>query len=55
MDQWIYKNNKDEIMMTEYMNNPNSIMDIKTIPINNSKYEHPFEYMAYNITSKINQ
>ena len=55
MDQWIYKNNKDEIMMTEYMNNPKSIMDVKTIPINNSKYEHPFEYMAYNITSKINQ
>jgi hypothetical protein len=55
MDQWIYKNDKDEIMMTEYNNNPNSIMDVKTVPINNTKYEHPFEYMAYNITNKINQ
>lgn len=53
MDQWIYKNNKDEIMMTEYINNPNSIMDVKTTPINNSKYEHPFEYMAYSITQMI--
>ena len=53
MDQWIYKNNKDEIMLTEYMDNPNSIMDVKTIPINNTKFEHPFEFMAYNITNDI--
>ena len=53
MDQWIYKNNKGEIMMTEYINNPNSIMDVKTIPINNTKFEHPFEFMAYNITNII--
>jgi hypothetical protein len=28
-------------------------MDVKTIPINNSKYEHPFEYMAYDITNHL--
>ncbi len=53
MDEWIYKNNKDEIMMAEYFDNPTSIMDVKTIPINSSKYEHPFKYMAYDITNHI--
>ena len=53
MDKWIYKNNKDEIMLTEYMDNPNSIMDVKTKPINNTKFEHPFEFMAYDITNNI--
>ncbi len=53
MDEWIYKNKDGQIMMAEYMDNPKSIMDVKTIPINNSKYEHPFEYMAYNITHDI--
>jgi hypothetical protein len=54
MDQWIYKNNKDEIMLAEYMDDPKSIMDVKIIPDNNSKFEHPFEFMAYDITNKIN-
>lgn len=53
MDEWIYKNKDGDIMMAEYMDNPKSIMDVKTIPINNSKYEHPFEYMAYDITNDI--
>jgi hypothetical protein len=54
MDEWIYKNNKGEIMMAEYNDNPSSIMDVKTHPIDNYKYEHPFEFMAYNITNDIN-
>ncbi len=53
MDEWIYKNNKDEIMIAEYNYNPISIMDVIIKPVNNSKYEHPFEYMAYNITNNI--
>ena len=53
MDEWIYKNNKDEIMIAEYNYNPTSIMDVIIKPVNNSKYEHPFEYMAYNITNNI--
>jgi hypothetical protein len=54
MDEWIYKDKDGNIMMAEYIDNPKSIMDVKTIPINNSKYEHPFEYMAYDITNHIN-
>ncbi len=54
MDEWIYKNKNDEIMMAEYYENPKSIMDVNIIPNNNSKYEHPFEYMAYDITNDIN-
>jgi hypothetical protein len=53
MDQWIYKNKKGEIMSTEYNDNPNSLMDVKTIPIDNTKFEHPFEFMAYDITNNI--
>ena len=39
--------------MAEYYDNPKSIMDVNIKPNNNSKYEHPFEYMAYDITSNI--
>lgn len=53
MDEWIYKNKNNQIMIAEYNNNPTSIMDVKIQPIDNSKYEHPFEYMAYDITSNI--
>jgi hypothetical protein len=53
MDEWIYKDKDNNIMMAEYLENAKSIMDVKTIPINTSKYEHPFEYMAYDITNHI--
>lgn len=53
MNEWIYKNNKDEIMMAKYISEPKSIMDVKITPNNNSKYEHPFEFMAYDITNKL--
>lgn len=53
MDEWIYKDKNGNIMMAEYYTNPKSIMDVKTIPIDSSKYEHPFEFMAYDITNNI--
>lgn len=53
MDEWIYKNKNGDIMMAEYFDNPTSIMDVNIKPNNSSKYEHPFEYMAYDITSDI--
>ncbi len=49
IDEYIYKNNKDEMLRSIYKNNPKSILDVEIIPINNIKYEHPYEYMAYNI------
>jgi hypothetical protein len=55
MDEWIYKNKNNEIMMAEYNNDPKSIMDVHIKPNNTSKYEHPFEYMAYHITSDIHK
>ncbi len=55
MDEWIYKNKNDEIMMAEYYDNPKSIMDVNIKPNNSSKYEHPFEYMAYDITNHVIQ
>ncbi len=53
MDEWIYKNKDNQIMIAEYNNNAKSIMDVSIKPNNSYQYEHPFEYMAYNITSNI--
>jgi hypothetical protein len=46
LDNWIYKDNKQNIYKAIYNNNPLSIEDIKYIPINNQSYEHPYEKMA---------
>ncbi len=54
MDEWIYKNKDNQIMIAEYNKNASSIMDVNIQPNNTSKYEHPFEYMAYDITNNIN-
>ena len=40
-------------MMAEYKENAKSIMDVNIKPTNNYQHEHPFEYMAYNITNNI--
>jgi hypothetical protein len=53
MDEWIYKNKDNQIMIAEYNENASSIMDVNIKPNNSSKYEHPFEYMAYDITKLI--
>ena len=54
LDDYIYKNKNGQIMITIYKNtSPNSIQDTLTMPINNSTYEHPLEFMAYNLTNKI--
>jgi hypothetical protein len=53
IDDWIYRNENNEILNAEYINNPKSINDVIYKPINNHIYEHPFEYMAYKITDDI--
>jgi hypothetical protein len=52
LDNYLYKMG-DSIMMSVYNKNANDITDITTYPINNSKYEHPFEYMAYTLSNII--
>jgi hypothetical protein len=49
LDNWIYKDNKNNILKATYNNNPSSIEDIKYSPINVQSYEHPFEKMAIEI------
>ena len=55
MDLYIYKNKNGDVMKATYKTNANTISDVNIVPINNYMYEHPFEYMAYNITKIINQ
>ncbi len=54
LNDWIYLDKNNNIMMTCYNNDhPSSIIDTKTQPINSSYYEHPYEYMAYNLANII--
>ena len=51
-DNKIYsKSNK--LFLSIYNKNPKHINDVIYYPINKSKYEHPFEFMAYNIENHI--
>ncbi len=52
LDNYLYKMG-DSIMMSVYNNNANDITDITTYPINETKYEHPLEYMAYTLSNII--
>ncbi len=49
LDNYIYMNSNKQIMKAEYIDNPYTINDVIIEPINDYKYEHPLEYMAYNI------
>jgi hypothetical protein len=55
MDNYIYMNKNGEIMKSLYNDNASSISDVTIYPINSYMYEHPFEWMAYNITNNINK
>lgn len=54
LDNWIYKDNKENIYKAVYKDNPSSIEDIEYKPIDNQSYEHPFEKMAIEIENKYN-
>lgn len=54
MDNWIYKNKDGDIMKSLYNNNASYISDVTIYPVNSYMYEHPFEWMAYNITNNLN-
>jgi hypothetical protein len=50
-----YVNEKNEILQCYYnSDNPNSIQDVSCLH-NNNLYEHPYEYLAYEIANKYNE
>ena len=55
IDNYLYKNINNDILQAVYNELPFTINDVKYYPINNSKYEHPFEYMAYTLEELINK
>lgn len=54
IDKYIYKNDKNLIFMSKYNEMPLTINDVTYQPINDYKYEHPFEIMAYTLEDLIN-
>jgi hypothetical protein len=54
LDNWIYKDDKENIYKAIYNENPSSIEDIQYLPIHNQTYEHPYEKMAIDIENKYN-
>lgn len=54
IDNFVYFNDKNQMMRSIYKNNPTKINDVDIIPINDFTFEHPYEYMAYTIEHNIN-
>lgn len=46
LDNWVYKDNKNNIYRAVYNTNPSSVEDIIYMPQNSQSFEHPFEKMA---------
>jgi len=53
IDEYLYTDKNNNLMYCKYNNEPKSILDVTYYPINESKYEHPYEFMAYNIENDI--
>jgi len=53
LDNYIYVKKNKKYFTIYKTKIPKNINDIKTIPINNVQFEHPFELMAYSIENKI--
>jgi len=53
IDNYLYQNYKGEVLLTIYNDNPKTINDVSYHPINEYKYEHPYEYMAYTLENMI--
>ena len=49
LDNWIYKDDNENIYSAIYKDNPSTIEDIEYFPVNNQSYEHPYEKMAIEI------
>ena len=52
INEWIYKDKAGQIYKSVFKINPKKIKDVQFFPINKSRYEHPFEKMANDISDK---
>jgi len=55
INNYIYKNNDNNVLMAIYNELPLSINDVTYYPNNDYKFEHPLELMAYTLEDLINK
>lgn len=49
LDPYLYSDSAGRVMQATYTEGATQIMDVVYSPVNESRYEHPLEYMAYTI------
>lgn len=50
LDEWIYKDENNNLITAKYKDNPTSINDV----VYSTLYEHPYEQMAYELQNLVN-
>jgi hypothetical protein len=53
LDSYIYADSLGRPMMATYRDDAATIMDVDFSPVNEDRYEHPLEYMAYTIENMV--
>jgi len=51
----LYTDKQNKLLICQYNSNPQNISDVTIYPINEDKYEHPYEYMAYTLEKEISK
>ena len=49
INEWSYTDSNNNLLIAQYIDNPNTIHDVIYYPINKDNYEHPYEFMAYEL------
>jgi hypothetical protein len=49
INEWTYTDCNNNLLIAQYIDDPKSIHDVIYNPINKDNYEHPYEFMAYEL------
>lgn len=53
INEWTYTDSNNNLLIAQYIDNPNIIHDVIYHPINKDNYEHPYEFMAYELENSV--